>query len=156
MDSWHQGWAGIHVPAHSQEWKPLIPVPKLWKWTFSLPSCSRILGMLLFVPLPFLKFGNVFFSFPSCSKVVGMVFYSRMLGTFLFHSLPLPQLQGWNYPFLSPFPNSRSPLFDVLESVLNIMSDRILEIIPHSESGSGRVGVLKYLFYSQVFPGIPG
>ena len=44
----------------------------------------------------------------------------------------------------------------------NIGSGRVLEKIPGSGSGSGRVGVLKirsgifgYLFYSWVFPGIP-
>ena len=42
-------------------------------------------------------------------------------------------------------------------------SGRVLEKIPGSGSGSGRVGVLKirsgifgYLFYSRVIPGIPG
>ena len=45
----------------------------------------------------------------------------------------------------------------------NIGSGRVLEKIPGSGSGSGRVGVLKirsgifgYLFYSRVIPGIPG
>ena len=44
----------------------------------------------------------------------------------------------------------------------NIGSGRVLEKIPGSGSGSGRVGVLKYTtgyfrvsFYSRVFPGIP-
>ena len=45
----------------------------------------------------------------------------------------------------------------------NIGSGRVLEKIPGSGSGSGRVGVLKirsgifgYLFYSRVIPGNPG
>ena len=44
-----------------------------------------------------------------------------------------------------------------------IGSGRVMEKIPGSGSGSGRVGVLKirsgifgYLFYSRVIPGIPG
>ena len=27
-----QGWAGIPVPGHSQEWRPPIPFPELWEW----------------------------------------------------------------------------------------------------------------------------
>ena len=42
----------------------------------------------------------------------------------------------------------------------NVGSGRVLEKIPGSGSGLGRVGVLKntigYLFYSRVIPGIPG
>ena len=47
-----QGGAGIPVPGHSQEWRPLIPFPELWEWIFSFPSRSRILGMDLFHSLP--------------------------------------------------------------------------------------------------------
>ena len=47
-----QGWAGIPVPVHSQEWKPLIPFPELWEWIFSFPSRSWILGMLFCHSLP--------------------------------------------------------------------------------------------------------
>ena len=49
---WTQGWAGIPVPGHSQEWRPLIPVPELWEWIFSFPSRSRTLGMEFFIPVP--------------------------------------------------------------------------------------------------------
>ena len=56
-----QGWAGIPVPLHSQEWKPLIPVPELWGCMFSFPSRSRIMGMLFFIPFPFPNCGNDFF-----------------------------------------------------------------------------------------------
>ena len=28
-ETYDQGWAGIPVPAHSQEWKPLILFPEL-------------------------------------------------------------------------------------------------------------------------------
>ena len=56
-----QGWAGIPVPVHSQEWKPLIPFPELWEWIFSFPSRSRISGMLFFIPFPFPNYGNGFF-----------------------------------------------------------------------------------------------
>ena len=66
---WKQGWAGIPVPVHSQEWKPLIPFPELWEWIFSFPSHSRIVGMDFFhsptvpdlwewiflIPFPFLN-----------------------------------------------------------------------------------------------------
>ena len=34
-----QGWAGIPVPGHSQEWEPLIPVPELWEWIFLFRFC---------------------------------------------------------------------------------------------------------------------
>ena len=92
----HQGWAGIPVPVHSQEWKPLIPFPELWEWIFSFPSRSRISGMLFFhslpvpelwewfffIPFPFPNCGNGFFSFPSRSRIVGMDF---------FNSLPIPE-----------------------------------------------------------------
>ena len=47
-----QGWAGIPVPGHSQEWRPLIPVPELWEWIFSFPSRSQTLGMEIFHSLP--------------------------------------------------------------------------------------------------------
>ena len=91
-----QGWAGIPVPVHSQEWKPLIPFPELWEWIFSFPSRSRISGMLFFhslpvpelwewfffIPFPFPNCGNGFFSFPSRSRIVGMDF---------FNSLPIPE-----------------------------------------------------------------
>ena len=65
----NQGWAGIPVPGHSQEWRPLIPVPELWEWIFSFPSRSRILGMDFFIPFPFPNFGNGFFPFPSRSWI---------------------------------------------------------------------------------------
>ena len=66
-----QGWAGIPVPVHSQEWKPLIPFPELWEWIFSFPSHSRILGMLFFIPFPFPNYGNGFFipfPLPNCGN----------------------------------------------------------------------------------------
>ena len=73
-----QGWAGIPVPGHSQEWRPLIPVPELWEWIFSFPSRSRISGMSFFIPFPFPNFGNGFF-----------------------HSLPVPKLWEWKFSFPS-------------------------------------------------------
>ena len=37
-----QGWAGIPVPGHSQEWRPLIPVPKLFSEPFPyFPNISQ-------------------------------------------------------------------------------------------------------------------
>ena len=77
-----QGWAGIPVPVHSQEWKPLIPFPELWEWIFSFPSRSRISGMLFFIPFPFPNYGNGFF-----------------------HSLPVPELWEWIFFIPFPFPN---------------------------------------------------
>ena len=76
-----QGWAGIPVPGHYQEWMPLIPFPELWEWIFSFPFRSRIMGM-------------VFFSFPSRSRIVEMIF----------HSLPVPKLWKWFFIHF-PFPN---------------------------------------------------
>ena len=64
-----QGWAGIPVPGHSQEWRPMIPVPELREWIFSFPSRSRISGMSFFIPFPFPYFGNGNFSFPSRSRI---------------------------------------------------------------------------------------
>ena len=87
----HQGWAGIPVPVHSQEWKPLIPFPELWEWIFSFPSRSRILGM--------------FFSFPSRSRIMGMGF---------FHSLPVPKLWEWIFFIPFPFPNFGNRVFHSL------------------------------------------
>ena len=75
-----QGWAGIPVPVHSQEWKPLIPIPELWEWIFSFPSRSRISGMLFFHSLPVPELWEWFF----------------------FHSLPVPEL--WEWTFFIPFP----------------------------------------------------
>ena len=101
-----QGWAGIPVPGHSQEWRPLIPFPELWEWIFSFPSRSRILGMdffhslpvpefwewIFFIPFPFPNFGNGFFPFPSRSRIMGMVF---------FHSHLVPELWEWIFSFPS-------------------------------------------------------
>ena len=78
----YQGWAGIPVPGHSQEWRPLVPVPELWEWIFSFPSRSRISGMSFFIPFPFPNFGNGFF-----------------------HSLPVPELWEWKFFIPFPFPN---------------------------------------------------
>ena len=78
-----QGWAGIPVPVHSQEWKPLIPFPELWEWIFSFHSRSRILGMLFFHSLPLPKLWEWFF----------------------FHSLPVPELWEWIFFIPFPFPN---------------------------------------------------
>ena len=88
-----QGWAGIPVPVHSQEWKPLISFPELWEWIFSFPSLSRISGMFFFHSPPVPELWIWVFSFPSRSRIVGMDF---------FHSLPVPEL--WNWIFLIPFP----------------------------------------------------
>ena len=89
----YQGWAGIPVPVHSQEWKPLIPFPELWEWIFSFPSRSRISGMLFFHSLPVPELWEFFFSFPSRSRIVGIDF---------FHSLPVHEL--WECIFFIPFP----------------------------------------------------
>ena len=75
--------AGIPVPVHSREWKPLIPFPELWECLF-------------FIPFPFPNYGNGFFSFPSRSRIVGMDF---------FHSLPVPELWEWIFLIPFPFPN---------------------------------------------------
>ena len=75
-----KGWAGIPVPVHSQEWKPLIPIPELWEWILSFPSRSRISGMFFFHSLPSPELWECFF----------------------FHSLPIPEL--WEWLFLTPFP----------------------------------------------------
>ena len=40
-----QGWAGIPVPVHSQEWKPLIPFPESWEWIFIGPRSDHSLPM---------------------------------------------------------------------------------------------------------------
>ena len=56
--------------------KSLIPVPELWEWIFSFPSCSRVLGML--------------FSIPSHFRIMGMVF---------FHSLSVLELWQWIFFF---------------------------------------------------------
>ena len=78
-----QGWAGIPVPGHSQEWRPLIPFPNFGNGFFSFPSRSRISGMDFFhslpvpefrewifsIPFPFPNFGNGFFPFPSRSRI---------------------------------------------------------------------------------------
>ena len=67
-----QGWAGILVPVHSQEWKPLIPVPELWEWIFSSPSRSWIMGMGFFHHLS-----------------VPEMWESQVFG--FFYSLPIPE-----------------------------------------------------------------
>ena len=51
-----QGSAGIPIPSHSQEWRPLYPIPELWDWIF-------------FNPFPFPNFGNGLFTFPSRSWI---------------------------------------------------------------------------------------
>ena len=94
--SQYQGWAGIPVPVHSQEWEPLTPFPELWEWIFSFPSRSRISGMLFFHSLPVPKLWELFFSFPSRSRIMGMGF---------FHSLPVPELWEWIFLIPFPFPN---------------------------------------------------
>ena len=97
-----QGWAGIPVPVHSQEWKPLIPFPELWEWIFSFPSRSRISGMFFFIPFPFPNYGNGFFSFHSRSRIMGMDF---------FHSLPVPKFWEWIFFIPFPFPNFGNGFF---------------------------------------------
>ena len=77
-----QGGAGIPVPGHSQEWRPLIPFPELWEWIFSFPSRSRILGMDFFHSLPIPGIWEWIFLFPSRSRISGMGF---------FNSLPVPE-----------------------------------------------------------------
>ena len=59
-----QGWAGIPVPGHSQEWRPLIPFPNFGNGFFSFPSRSRISGMDFFHSLPVPEFWECFFSIP--------------------------------------------------------------------------------------------
>ena len=121
----HQGWAGIPVPGHSQEWRPLIPVPELWEWIFSFPSRSRISGMSFFIPFPFPNFGNgffhslpvpelreCFFSIPFPFPNFGNGFFFIPFpflnsGNGFFHSLLVPELRIWNYLFSFPFPNSQ-------------------------------------------------
>ena len=81
-----------------------------------------------------------------------------------------------NFPNLQNFPNEHSDFYEFFQSsaqrvgFFNIGSGRVLEKIPGSGSGSGRVGVLKYKIgyfrvsfllsgisgYSWVFSGISG
>ena len=60
----NQGWAGIPVPVHSQEWRPLIPFPNFGNGFFSFPSRSRISGMDFFYSLPVPEFREWIFSIP--------------------------------------------------------------------------------------------
>ena len=88
-ETYDQGWAGIPVPAHSQELKPLIPFPELWEWNFSFPSCSRISGMLFFYSLP----------------------VPELLEFFFLHCLPVPELWEWIFFIPFPFPNCGNGFF---------------------------------------------
>ena len=91
-----QGWAGIPVPGHSQEWRSLIPFPNFGNGFFSFPSRSRISGMDFFHSLPVPEFWEWIFSFPSRSRISGMDF---------FHSLPVPEFREWIFSIPFPFPN---------------------------------------------------
>ena len=84
-----QWWVGIPVPAHSQEWKQLIPVPESKRecffYSFAGPesweyfySCARIVGLDFSFPsrfrileislFPYLVYGEVF-AFLSRSRI---------------------------------------------------------------------------------------
>ena len=114
----------VPVPWYSREWWPLIPVPEILEW-------------ILFIPFPFLNFGNAFFSFPSLSWILGMFFSfpsrSRTLGMFFSIPFPFPNLRERKYPFLYPFLNAQKsflltrgfewPPFGSLEGDVWIYSD---------------------------------
>ena len=97
-----QGWAGIPVPGHSQEWMPLIPFPELWEWIFSFPSRSRILGMDFFHSLPVPEFWEWDFFIP---------FPFPKFGNGFFYSLPVPEFREWAFSIPFPFPNFGNGLF---------------------------------------------
>ena len=71
---------------------------------FPFPNCGNV---LISIPFPFLNFGNGCFPF---------LFRSRILKMFFPHSLPVPELWEWNYPFPFLFLNSQKsfPLNPVL------------------------------------------
>ena len=59
-----RGWAGIPVPDHSREYRPPIPVPKVWEWVFHSNSRSQKLGMLFSIPVPVPNIREYNFPFP--------------------------------------------------------------------------------------------
>ena len=59
-----QGWAGIPVPDHSREYRPPIPIPKVWEWVFHSRSRSQKLGMQFSIPVPKIWECNFPFPFP--------------------------------------------------------------------------------------------
>merc|ERR1712155_163856 len=92
----------VPIPGHSQEWRPLIPFPKLWEWIFSFPSRSRILGMGFFHSLPVPEFWEWDFFIP---------FPFPKFGNGFFYSLPVPEFREWAFSIPFPFPNFGNGLF---------------------------------------------
>ena len=76
----NQGWAGIPVPDHSREYRPPIPVPKVWEWVFH--SRSQKLGMLFSIPVPIPKIWESNFRFPfdtnECPNIYSRPIYSNI------------------------------------------------------------------------------
>ena len=86
---------GVSGNSHSRSFprmKASDSLSELWKWIFSFPSRSRILGMDFFIPFPFPNFGNGFFSFPSRSRILGMDF---------FIPFPIPNFENGFFQFSS-------------------------------------------------------